>query len=58
MKKEYLIPITLCLQLEEEGICTTSEIDMNGETDHFDSRRMRRMRRMRFEENEEFDNEF
>ena len=56
MKKEYLIPITLCLQLgEEECICTTSEIDMNGKTDHFDSRRMGRMR---FEEYEEFDNEF
>jgi hypothetical protein len=39
MKKMYIPPVVEIMQLdEEEHICTTSTIDMGGQTDHFDSR--------------------
>lgn len=39
MKKMYIPPVAEIMQLDEdEQICTTSTIDMGGQTDHFDSR--------------------
>jgi len=40
MKKEFLSPAIQCIQMDElESICITSEINVEGKTDHFDSRR-------------------
>jgi hypothetical protein len=40
MKKKYFAPSVLIIRLnEKESLCTTSEIEMEGDTNHFDSRR-------------------
>lgn len=39
MKKIYETPVFEIVSLENVHLCTTSEIDVTGETDHYDSRR-------------------
>ena len=39
MKKKYNQPSIVCVRFYNElSLCTTSEIEKNGKTDHFDAR--------------------
>ena len=49
MKKKYNKPSLVCVKFSH--LCTTAEISMGGETNHFDSRRRKR----KWEDDEELD---
>ena len=55
MKRKYLAPSIewICLE-DKECLCVTSEIDMGGDTNHYDSRRKHEER---FDD-DEFDEDF